>query len=169
MKPYATQGLRHDSRHTFWPITLTFWPICPNSTRPNTKKGPTEVGPSQVQLRRISAQLHRCNGKSFQYPPNVIIFLIIYFCGSAIQLFLYLTIMLVSPHSASRMLQCSYFFHFVRGDDECNTQTVRIVRYRHRNVHSNTDVGVSFTVRANTTNRRRWVVHRTTPMTTDSP
>lgn len=68
----------------------------------NMKKGPTEVGPSQVQLRRISAQPHRCNGKSFQYPPNVIILLIIYFCGSAIQLFLYLIIMLDSSDFASR-------------------------------------------------------------------
>ena len=55
------------------------------------KKRPTRGGSlSQVQRGRISAQPHRCNGKSFHCPPNVIILLIIYFCGSALRLSLYL-------------------------------------------------------------------------------
>lgn len=90
----------------------------PAHSRRNMKKGPTEVGPLQVQLRRISAQPHRCNGKSFQYPPNVIILLIIYF------LWVCYSVVLVLEHYA-RFIglrkstrppigRCSHFFHFVR-------------------------------------------------------
>lgn len=115
--------------------------------RRNMKKGPTEVGPLQVQLRRISAQPHRCNGKSFQYPPNVIILLIIYF------LWVCYSVVLVLEHYA-RFIglrkskrppigRCSHFFHFVRHTPERNMKTSHIVRYGRPYVHSNTALGVS--------------------------
>ena len=66
------------------------------------REGPRYCGPSlQVQLRRISAQPHRCNGKSFQYPLNVIILLIIYFLWVCYSVVLVLVIMLAICHSAT--------------------------------------------------------------------
>lgn len=86
------------------------------------KKRPTRGGSlSQVQRGRISAQPHRCNGKSFQCPPNVIILLIIYFCGSALRLSLYLQLcsefritQIEIAHASQSEHMCSfYLFVFI--------------------------------------------------------
>jgi hypothetical protein len=68
------------------------------------KKGDPPFGrsPIQVQLSRISAQHHRCNGKSIHCPSNVPVIVTIYLCGLLLcSVVLVLTIMLFKRVYAS--------------------------------------------------------------------
>lgn len=96
--------------------------------RSSAQKGrPAEAGLPHKNLgSRISAQLHRRNGKSIQCPFNVTTYLgHTLFVGSALQLFLYFVIMLSIPAIANRNGTMFRIF------PNCWLSIVRIMEMRH--------------------------------------
>jgi hypothetical protein len=66
------------------------------------RRRPTGAPPLQVQLSRISAQHHRCDGKSIHCPSNVTVLVTIYLCGLLLcSVVLVMTIMPLIPVLAS--------------------------------------------------------------------
>lgn len=108
------------------------------------KKRPTRGGSLfQVQRSRISAQPHRCNGKSFQCPPNVIILLIIYFCGSALRLSLYLQLcsefritQIEIAHASQSEYMCSFYLSVFISTKNLTEKIAYSVRFSRLDVQS---------------------------------